>query len=154
MNRKINYKMNVSVPMLTHEFKMQFDGCSKGNPGLSGCGAVIYHYNKEIWSKQMFVGVKETNNVAEYNGLLLGLQGAIHLKIKNLFVEGDSKIIIKQMKGEYKVNANNLLSLWIQAKELEKYFDSIDYHHIYREHNQRADELSNLSVISHLISSN
>jgi ribonuclease HI len=54
-------------------YKLFFDGCSKGNPGLAGAGAVIYNNDQEIWSDSFFVGDKITNNYAEYSGLILGL---------------------------------------------------------------------------------
>ena len=63
---------------------MNFDGCSKGNPGLSGAGAVIYEDNEEIWGDHIFVGEKFTNNHAEYAGLILGLQQAKKMNIKNI----------------------------------------------------------------------
>jgi ribonuclease HI len=128
------------------EYKLQFDGCSKSNPGIAGAGAVIYKFNKEISAKIQFVGNNETNNVAEYTGLIIGLKEAIKLGIKDIDVEGDSMLVIKQMKGEYKVKSENLINLYNQAKILEKEFNFINYKHIYRENNKRADELSNLAI--------
>jgi ribonuclease HI len=128
------------------EHKLQFDGCSKSNPGIAGAGAVIYKFNKEICYKIQFVGNNETNNVAEYTGLIIGLKEAIRLNIKSIYVEGDSLLVIKQMKGEYKVKSQNLINLYNEAKELEKQFDFILFSHIYRCQNKRADELSNLAI--------
>jgi len=128
------------------EYKLQFDGASKSNPGIAGAGAVIYHFNEEISSRIKFVGNNETNNVAEYTGLIIGLLEAIKLNIKVLTVEGDSMLVIKQMKGEYKVKSPNLINLYNDAKLLEKEFDIIVFKHIYRENNKRADELSNLAI--------
>ena len=128
------------------EYKLQFDGCSKSNPGIAGAGAVIYKFNEEISSKIKFVGNNETNNVAEYTGLIIGLLEAINLNIKVLVVEGDSMLVIKQMKGEYKVKSDNLINLYNEAKILEKEFDILTFKHIYRENNKRADELSNLAI--------
>ena len=68
------------------KYTMFFDGCSKGNPGIAGAGAVLYKNGAEIWSKSLFVGEKETNNVAEYNGLILGLEEAIRRDIKSIEV--------------------------------------------------------------------
>lgn len=127
-------------------YLLQFDGASKSNPGLAGAGAVIYENGNGVWAESVFVGLKETNNYAEYKGLLLGLNKAYELGIKNLHVQGDSQLIIKQMKGEYKVNSANLLPLFNQAKELEKMFDSLKFEHIYREKNKRADSLSNEAI--------
>ena len=63
------------------DYKMKFDGCSKGNPGLAGAGAVIYLFNNEYWAESFFVGENFTNNHAEYAGLILGLQQAKKLGI-------------------------------------------------------------------------
>jgi ribonuclease HI len=128
------------------KYKLQFDGCSKSNPGIAGAGAVIYKFAEEISAKIQFVGNNETNNVAEYTGLIIGLKEAINLGIKEIDVEGDSMLVIKQMKGEYKVKSSNLINLYNEAKLLEKEFDIIKFKHIYRENNKRADELSNLAI--------
>jgi ribonuclease HI len=115
------------------EYRMKFNGCSKGNPGLAGAGAV-------------FVGENFTNNHAEYAGLILGLQQAKALGIKHLKVEGDSLLVINQMKGAYKCKSINL----IVARELETHFENIEYVHISRNHNKRADELSNIAIDKYL----
>jgi ribonuclease HI len=128
------------------EYLLQFDGCSKGNPGKAGSGAVIYKNKNEIWGKSLFIGNKNTNNEAEYTGLIIGLEEAINMGIKNICVEGDSLLVINQMTGKYKVKSENLIGLYAQAKELEKQFDVIIYNHIYRNLNKRADELSNLAL--------
>ena len=128
------------------EYLLQFDGCSKGNPGLAGAGAVIFNYEKEIWGSNKFIGAKTTNNEAEYSGLIMGLEKALDLGIKELAVEGDSLLVIKQMNGEFKVKSENLYILYNDAKELEKRFNSITFSHIYRSSNKRADELSNLCL--------
>jgi len=133
------------------DYKMNFDGCSKGNPGLSGSGAVLYHFDKEIWSECLFVGESLTNNYAEYTGLIFGLQQAKIFNIKNLKVEGDSLLVINQMKGLYKCRAENLISLYLEAKELETYFDKIEYNHVLRNKNKRADELSNIAIEKYLL---
>lgn len=122
---------------------MMFDGCSKGNPGPAGAGAVIYANNTEIWSRAIYVGNRETNNLAEYTGMLLGLNEAVRRKIRVLTVKGDSEVVIKQMLGKYKVKSENLLDIYEQSKELEKHFDKIEYIHVYRHLNTRADALSN-----------
>lgn len=127
-------------------YKLQFDGCSKGNPGLAGAGAVIYQNDNEIWNDCLFVGNSSTNNQAEYNGLLLGLNKAINLNIKELLVEGDSDLVIKQMNNKYKVKSENLIPLYEKAKTLETMFEKITFTHIYRNKNKRADELANQAV--------
>jgi probable phosphoglycerate mutase len=126
---------------------LRFDGCSKGNPGLAGSGAVIYNNGVEIWSKSVFVGKHNTNNEAEYTGLLIGLEEAVNMGIETLHVEGDSLLVIKQMKGEYKVKSEKMLKLYTHAKNYEKLIKEVLYNHIYREKNIRADELSNFGLL-------
>ena len=107
------------------EHKLQFDGCSKSNPGIAGAGAVIYKFNKEISNKIQFVGNSSTNNEAEYTGLIIGLKDAINLGIKELTVEGDSLLIINQMNGIYKVKSENLIELYKEETKLKSQFDYI-----------------------------
>ena len=137
----------INIPKQNNNcYLLRFDGCSKGNPGLAGSGAVIYYNNSEIWSKSIFVGKNNTNNEAEYTGLIIGLEEAVQMKIDSLQVEGDSLLVIKQMRGEYKVKSEKLIKLYEKAKEYEKMIGKIEYNHIYREKNIRADELSNLGL--------
>jgi len=128
------------------EYILRFDGCSKGNPGLSGSGAVIYKEGTEIWAGGEFVGEKTTNNVAEYQGLLLGFRNAILLGILSIKVEGDSLLVIRQMRGEYKVKSSHLYELYEQAKNFENQFKYVTYEHILRSFNKRADLLANQVV--------
>ena len=138
-------------------YTLYFDGSSKSNPGLAGAGAVLYDENhNEIWCISKKVGDKETNNYAEYYALVIGLeeclqrklQGSIQGSLKQLIVKGDSLLVIKQMKGEYKVKSENLLPLYKKAKELQKELEKdsescVEFIHVYRCENKRADELSN-----------
>jgi ribonuclease HI len=133
-----------------YDYKLNFDGCSKGNPGLAGAGAVLYNFEKEIWASHFFVGENTTNNHAEYAGLILGLQQAKEIKIKKLRVEGDSQLVINHMKGVYNCKSENLIELYGRAKDLESYFDSIEYEHVYRNKNKRADQLSNIAIEEYL----
>ena len=128
------------------KFIMNFDGCSKGNPGLAGVGAVIYCLDDEIWSGSLFLGKNATNNQSEYTGLIFGLQQAIDMKIKTLTVKGDSQLVINQMTGKYKCNSDNIIELYKKAKELEKEFEKIYFVHVLRNLNRRADELSNEAI--------
>jgi ribonuclease HI len=128
------------------DFIMNFDGCSKGNPGLAGVGAVIYCLDDEIWSGSLFLGKYITNNQSEYNGLIFGLQQAIDMNIKTLLVKGDSQLVINQMIGKYNCNSENIIELYNKAKELEKKFENIYYVHILRNFTKRADQLSNDAI--------
>jgi len=130
-------------PITQFEYVLFFDGCSKGNPGAAGAGAVIYHNDIEIWSDSIFVGKRETNNVAEYSGLICGLEEAVRQNIKQLSVKGDSELVIKQVNGVYKVKSPSMIPLYTRVKELQKNFERIEFVHVYRDKNKRADELSN-----------
>jgi ribonuclease HI len=136
---------NETDPSQTHmqTYMMAFDGCSKGNPGRAGAGAVIYCDCVEIWADAKFVGEKETNNVAEYAGLIMGLHEALRRNIKQLTVQGDSELIIKQMKKEYAVKSPNIKSYYEAAAALAAKFERVHFKHVYRNHNVRADALSN-----------
>ena len=128
------------------QYILYFDGCSKGNPGLGGAGSVLYKDDIEIWGSSQMVGKHVTNNVAEYSGLIMGLNEVYTRKIQNIIVRGDSQLVIKQMKGEYKVKSESLEEYYKQAKLLESYIGKIIFEHVYRDKNKRADELSNMAL--------
>jgi len=145
-----NHKPIIKI-IQTSGYTMFFDGCSKGNPGLAGAGAVIYNNEEEQWYGSTFVGKTATNNEAEYAGLIFGVQQALDMNIKSLVVKGDSQLVIRQMTGEYKCNSVNLLPFYEKAKKLEKEFDNIKFVHVLRNFNKRADELSNIAIKDYLI---
>ena len=128
------------------EFVLYFDGCSKGNPGLAGIGAVIYKQEVEYWSSCKHIGNNKTNNESEYSALIFGLESALELNIKNLSVCGDSLLVINQVNNIYKVKHPNLYELYEKVIELKKRFDYIDFNHVFRNNNKRADQLSNLAL--------
>ena len=136
-----------AAPKQETDYVLYFDGCSKGNPGAGGAGAVLYYKGEEIWGASKFVGIRSTNNTAEYGGLILGLQEAIVREIRDLTVRGDSQLVIKQMRCEYKVKSEKLLELYEKSKSLSEYFENISFEHVYRDKNKRADELSNMALM-------
>ena len=137
---------NKNITGNIEEYILMFDGASRGNPGLSGCGFVIYDSkNTVIYKGSKFLNV-QTNNYAEYMGLITGLEVCLKLGIKNLIVKGDSLLIIKQMKGLYNVNSDNLKNLHEQAKLLVKNISNIHYIFLRREFNVEADKLANLII--------
>ena len=146
--------LSTAIPINTHpkifpilEYVLYFDGCSKGNPGPSGIGAVIYKNKIEIWNSCKYIGDKRTNNEAEYSALIMGLEEAIKMDIKELSVCGDSLLVINQVNGIYKVKNQNLLVLYENVLLLKSKFIYIDFNHVYRNNNKRADELSNLALL-------
>jgi ribonuclease HI len=154
-NSKIYAKIYPEETKLTEnyefEYIMNFDGCSKGNPGRAGAGAVIYKNGIEIWGDCQFVGINATNNVAEYAGLVLGLEQATEENITRLLIQGDSLLVIKQMTGEYKVHGYNLIPFYNRAMVLLKQFEIVSFQHVYREKNVRADELSNRGLLLEML---
>ena len=130
------------------QYTLYFDGCSKGNPGLAGAGAVIYDQSSvEVWCLAQLVGTNSTNNEAEYTGLLIGLRHAVEMGVSELMVRGDSQLIIRQLKGEYKVKSVSLKPLYLEAVELISRIHIVQFEHVYREFNKRADELSNMGIL-------
>lgn len=126
-------------------YKLNFDGCSKGNPGSAGIGAVLYFDDQEIWCSNKYIGTR-TNNESEYMALILGLNEALLRSINELIVCGDSLLVINQMNGTYKVKNKNLLELYNYAKQLCTNFKYIEFKHVYRNFNKRADKLANLAL--------
>ena len=129
----------------TSIYTLYFDGCCKGNPGQGGSGAVIYDKSKIIWSDSLLLG-DTTNNRAEYNGLILGLTEAKKRGIKDLIVKGDSKLVIEQMSGKYKVRSKHLELLYNSAKNIISEFNTVTFIHIKRTENKYADKMANDSL--------
>ena len=121
-----------------------FDGGSRGNPGPSGCGFVIMNSDEtEIIAKgSEFLG-KNTNNYAEYMGVILGMKRALELDINNLVIKGDSQLVIKQLLKEYSVRSPNLIPLYSIASKLVLQFNEVGFNHIKRKLNVLADKLAN-----------
>lgn len=129
-------------------FELFVDGASRGNPGEAGAGAVIKDgAGKTIRRLKKYLGVT-TNNMAEYNALLMGLEAARSMGIKELSVFADSELMIKQLKGEYKVRSEDLRPLYEKAVGLLKVFERYKVRHIYRENNSAADALANEAIDS------
>ena len=122
---------------------LQFDGGARNNPGICGIGYAIFMFDEIIYKDNAIVSNYNTNNFAEYQALIHGLNKAIELNITTIHVQGDSKIIIGQVEGLYKVKCEELKPLHNSVKELEKKFNKITYEHIYRQYNKLTDSLVN-----------
>jgi ribonuclease HI len=119
------------------------DGGSRGNPGPSGYGAVIEDpQGRVVVRLSQFLG-RQTNNYAEYSGLIAVLKWANENGAKSLRVVSDSELMVKQMKGLYKVKSPGLLPLWEEAKRLAARLDRFEMRHTLRGGNQEADRLAN-----------
>ena len=124
-------------------FTAHCDGGSRGNPGPSGYGAVIEDaQGRTVARLSEFVG-RQTNNYAEYSGLLAVLKWALENGAKRLRVVSDSELMVKQMKGQYKVASPVLRPLWEEAKRLAGRLERFEMRHTLRGGNQEADRLAN-----------
>ncbi len=124
---------------------LYFDGGARGNPGLAGCGAVLYCdvTGAVLWSGSNYLGRHVTNNVAEYQGLLLGLQQARERGVRRLVVKGDSKLVVNQVSGRWRVEKPHLQKLQKQARKLAGGLESCRLEYVPREQNKVADRLAN-----------
>jgi ribonuclease HI len=124
-------------------FTAHCDGGSRGNPGPSGYGAVIEDPQGRVVARlSQFLGI-QTNNYAEYSGLLAVLAWAIENGAKRMRVVSDSELMVKQMKGQYKVASPVLRPLYEQARRLAAKLEKFDMRHTLRGGNQEADRLAN-----------
>jgi probable phosphoglycerate mutase len=122
------------------------DGGSRGNPGPAGYGCSIEDdAGRPVAELSEFLGVK-TNNFAEYSALLAALEYAIAKGYKQLRVVADSELMVKQMKGQYRVNSPDLRPLWEEAKRRAERLERFEIQHVLRGKNKRADALANQAM--------
>jgi len=128
------------------------DGASRGNPGRAAAGAVLYdEMGAEVEALSKALGGTEiTNNVAEYEALLLGLEAARRRGARRISIRSDSELMVKQVLAEYQVRKPELRVRHTRAMTLLKQFDAWDIEHVRREKNSRADELANQTLDSAL----
>ena len=127
-------------------YQLFTDGASRGNPGPAGAGAVILSPEGQVVAKLGKFLDENTNNFAEYMGLILGLKRARAMGIKELDVFSDSELLVRQLSGEYQVKAENLRPLHDEARQLLSAFPEIAVRHVPREQNTLADEMSNRAI--------
>jgi ribonuclease H / adenosylcobalamin/alpha-ribazole phosphatase len=123
---------------------IEADGGSRGNPGPAGYGAVVHAANREtvLAESKQAIG-RATNNVAEYRGLIAGLEDALKLGASEAEVFMDSKLVVEQMSGRWKVKHPDLIELHAEARKLAARFEFIRYTWMPRERNKHADRLAN-----------
>jgi ribonuclease HI len=122
------------------------DGGSRGNPGPSGYGVIMEdEVGRPVAERSEFLG-KQTNNYAEYSGLLAALSYALKNGFTALKVISDSELLVKQIRGEYKVSSPALKQLYDQARKLIDQLDYFEIKHVLREKNREADRLANLAM--------
>ncbi len=128
------------------ELTIYTDGASRGNPGEAGAGAVIYGEEGTVIKKvKKYLGTT-TNNVAEYMALIIALNEALKLKGEVLHLYSDSELMVRQIKGIYKVRDRKMQALWREVKKLLAQFIQYDIICIDRRKNREADELANLAI--------
>ena len=119
------------------------DGGARGNPGPGGAGIVLRRPDGSVVARGgAFLG-SDTNNVAEYEALLWGMRAALALGATELLVRADSELVIKQLRGEYRVKNEGLKPLFGQAQALRRKFSWIEFTHVRRAENADADALAN-----------
>jgi ribonuclease HI len=127
-------------------YRANIDGGSRGNPGPASYGVVIRDPRGEIIAKlKKYIG-RMTNNVAEYYGLIAALDYAQSKGIRALRIESDSELLVKQMRGQYKVKSDDLRPLFERAKKMSQALESFRIDHVYREQNKEADALANQAM--------
>ena len=128
------------------DITVRVDGASRGNPGPAGAGAVVEFGDgrtpRELCS---YLG-ETTNNVAEYRALLLALEEAATYSVSSITVLSDSELLVRQLRGEYKVKAEHLRPLHAEACHRLRVFPAVRILHVPREENRRADSLANLAI--------
>jgi probable phosphoglycerate mutase len=128
--------------------RLSTDGGSRGNPGPAAYGYVLESEDGHVLDARGEAIGTATNNVAEYRGLLAGLESALERGVGELEVVSDSELLVKQMRGEYKVKNETLRALQREAAELAARLDRVTYTAVRRAHNELADSLVNEALDS------
>jgi ribonuclease HI len=128
--------------------RLSTDGGSRGNPGPAAYGYVLEAEDGTVLDARGEAIGKATNNVAEYRGLLAGLEAALERGVEEVEVVSDSELLVKQMRGEYKVKNETLRELVDAAEALARRLKRVRYTAVRREHNELADRLVNEALDS------
>ena len=131
--------------------EIYIDGASKGNPGHSGVGIVIYRDGQVLKRISSYIG-KATNNIAEYTALIYALEEALLLKARSLKINTDSQLLARQINKVYKVKHEGLIGLYERAAHLLSGFEKVLVNHIPREENNSADKLATEAIKKALMS--
>jgi ribonuclease HI/catechol 2,3-dioxygenase-like lactoylglutathione lyase family enzyme len=123
--------------------RLSTDGGARGNPGPAAFGYVLEAEDGQVLAAHGEAIGHATNNVAEYRGLIAGMAKAAELGVGELEVVSDSELLVKQMRGDYRVKNEALRALWYRANALIQRFDSVRFTAVRREHNELADRLVN-----------
>ena len=127
---------------------MYTDGASKGNPGKAGAGAVAFEGGQLLFEVSEALGV-QTNNYAEYMAAILALQKLLDLGKSNakITVHADSKLLVEQINGNWKVKNENIKPLFKELQKLKAKFTDLNFVHVPRNLNAHADALANKAIL-------
>ena len=126
-------------------YQLFCDGASRSNPGDASIGVSILLDGKEVHTISKKIGIA-TNNEAEYQALIDGLNYCVDNSIKEIEVFLDSNLVVEQVNKNFKVKAENLKELNSKVDDLIQAFNFIEINHVYREENKRADQLANMAL--------
>ena len=127
------------------QYRAFIDGDSRGNPGPSGIGGVVYCGERKVFEISEYIG-ETTNNVAEYTALLSLLKNALTKNIRTLHICSDSQLLVFQLQGKYQVRHEHLIPLKREVDMLKKQFTAFTIEHIRRAYNKEADALANRGI--------
>ncbi len=126
--------------------RLYTDGGARGNPGPAAYGYVLEAEDGTVLAAHGEHIGSATNNVAEYSGLVAGLRKALELHVPEVEVVSDSELMVKQMRGEYRVKNEALRELFAEADRLARRVGIVEYRHVKRAHNEEADRLVNAAL--------
>ena len=129
------------------QYSIYSDGGARGNPGPAAIGVVISQDNKIVATISRCIG-ETTNNQAEYQAIIAGLEKAIELKAETVECFLDSELVVKQLRHEYKVKNKELATLFVKASNLSLQIKKVRFNHVPREENKAADKLVNEALDS------
>lgn len=132
--------------------EVNIDGASRGNPGLSAIGVIVKAHDKVLVEHSEFLGIR-TNNQAEYEALRRALEICNKLD-KEITIFSDSELLVNQRNVKYKIRNQNLKIISRTITSLERNFDKVEYRHIPRERNIRADKLANRALDEYIKNTN
>ena len=127
------------------ELTLYTDGASRNNPGEAGAGIFIMQDGKPVDKIARYLGTT-TNNIAEYQAAIIGLEHCVKLGASSVRLHADSELLVKQLNGQYKVKNEGLKPLYAKAKELIAKIGRVEVKYIPREQNKEADALANKAI--------
>jgi ribonuclease H / adenosylcobalamin/alpha-ribazole phosphatase len=122
------------------------DGASRGNPGPAAAGALVIDPEGKVCAEVSEALGIQTNNFAEYQGLIKGLEAALACGARNVEVRMDSELLVNQAIGRYRVKHPGLIPLAVRMNDVRRQFDTVTFKHVRREFNKQADALANRAL--------